>query len=200
MENKTKIVLEHNGDHHQEAIEIDPKTKKVNGGVLYNFSNNAAALLQADSKGKIQGSFLHSGDTHGLQINLKSDGTYGLNFSEKKLGLAFFVDKGNIESKKPTVGLRRKSDHHEVTLGINKKGKLSGTIASKCKNIPFKIKLENGELKSGSLMHEGKHHSFGIDLHQNGKWSASYVHQGEDSKWKLSVKRGSAFLNFQRKF
>lgn len=168
--------------------------------MLYNFSNNAAALLRADSKGKIQGSFLHSGDTHGLHVNLKSDGTYGLNFSDKKLGLDFFVDKGNIESKKPAVGLRRKGDHREVNLGINKKGKLSGTIASKCKNIPFKIELENGKLKSGSLMHEGKHHNFGIDLHQNGKWSASYVHQGEDSKWKISVKEGGAFLNLQKKF
>lgn len=61
---KNSITLTHTGDHHQAEMEVNPKTKHVKGGMLYNFGNNAAALLTADLKGRFEGKFAHTGDNH----------------------------------------------------------------------------------------------------------------------------------------
>lgn len=165
---KSSINIAHTGDHHQAELEVNPKTKQVKGGVLYNFSDNAAALLTADSKGRFEGKFAHTGDNHGLLVGLKSDGTYEGKFVEKKANLEVSLKGGIAQSKKPPrVKVAQKGDHHSAELSVDSKGKLSGIFESKIKQAPFKVELKNGKV-SGILGLKGKHHETQIELRSDG--------------------------------
>lgn len=194
------INLSHTGDHHQAELEVNPKTKQVKGGVLYNFGNNAAALLTADLKGRFEGKFAHMGDNHGLLVRLKSNGRYEGKFVEKKANLEVSLKEGIAKSRKmPEVKVAQKGNHHSAELSVDSKGKLSGIFESKVKQAPFRVELKNGKV-SGILGLKGKHHETQIKLRSNGTWSASYTNKGKGSNWSISIESGKASAAFQRKF
>ena len=196
----SSINLAHTGDHHQAELKLNPKTKQVKGGMLYNFGNNAAALLTADSKGRFEGKFAHTGDNHGLLVGLKSDGTYEGKFVEKKANLEVSLKGGIVKSRKlPQASVAQEGKSHKTRLSVDSKGKLSGIFESKIKRAPFKIKLENGKV-SGILSHKGKHHETQIKLHSDGTWATSYVNKGKGSNWSVTIEKGKGSLAFQKRF
>lgn len=197
---KGSINLVHTGDHHQAEMEVNPKTKQVKGGMLYNFSNNAAALLTADSKGRFEGKFAHTGDNHGLLVGLKSDGTYEGKFIEKKANLEVSLKGGIAKSKKPPqLKVAQKGGHHSAELSVDSKGKLSGIFESKIKQAPFKVEVKKGKV-SGTLGLKGKHHETQIKLRSDGTWAASYINKGKGSNWSVSIEKGKASAGYERRF
>lgn len=197
---KNSITLAHTGDHHQAELEVNPRTKKVRAGLLYNFGDNAVALLMADLKGKFEGRFAHTGDNHGLLVGLKSDGTYEGKFFEKKGNLEVSIKGGIAESKKlPEFSVAQEGNHHKVKLSINSNRKLSGIFESKIKQAPFKLQLKDGKV-SGILTHKGKHHQTQIRLRSDGTWGASYINKGKGSNWSISIEKGKAFAAFEKRF
>jgi hypothetical protein len=197
---KSSINLAHTGDHHQAELEVNPETKHVKGGILYNFGDNAAALLTADPEGRFEGKFAHTGDNHGLLVGLKSDGTYEGKFVEKKANLEVSLKGGIAEGKKlPEVSVAQEGDHHSAELSVDSKGKLSGVFESKIKQAPFKVEVKNGKV-SGTLGLKGNQHETQIELRSDGTWAASYINKGRDSNWTVSIENGKGSAAFQRRF
>lgn len=197
---KGSITLAHTGDHHQAELEVNPETKQVKGGMLYNFGDNAAALLTADSRGRFEGKFAHTGDNHGLLVGLKSDGTYEGKFVEKKANLEVSLKGGIAEGKKlPEVSVAQEGDHHSAELSVDSKGKLSGVFESKIKQAPFRVELKNDKV-SGTLGLKGKNHETQIKLRSDGTWTASYIHKDRDSNWVISIEKGKASGAFEKRF
>lgn len=204
---REKISLEHSGDHHQAKITLDPNTNKITGGAVYNFSNNSAAALTLDEKGKARGFIVHSGDTHGFRADLKSDGSFQGLYADKKRGVELVLsgDKAMLtKGKIPQVGLTINGDHHKVLLKRDAHGKISGEIKSKLtKQGKFGLAFRDGKIVGGSFTHTGKHHTTQISIVQGG-WKAGISSALGKSKWAINVEKGQAgikaFAGLKMKF
>lgn len=169
-EENEKYTLEHSGDHHYAKASMDPSTGKLAAGVISNFSNNASARLQLVD-GKMEGSFLHSGDKHTFQINAKSDGTYNGTYRDAsgKLevnfdGSAATLVKGNV----PATGVTLSGDNHKAMLSVSASGKLQGAIESTgLGNGKFRVEIQDGK-PSGSFIHTGGGHQTEIKITTSG--------------------------------
>lgn len=190
-----KLSLEHTGDHHQAKIIIDPSTKKVVGGGVYNFSKNSAVGLSVDAEGKMTGTLLHSGDTHGFQTNLKSDGSFEGIYVDRKKGVELTLAGGKAtltKGKIPKAGLAIKGNHHKALLKLGADGKISGIIESRVtKEGAFGIEIQDSKITGGSFIHKGKGHKTKISVSQN-DWEAKISAGTDRSKWSIGVKKGKA--------
>jgi autotransporter translocation and assembly factor TamB len=205
-EEKKQLAVENQGDHHFAKVAVDPDTKDVSAGMIYNFSDHATAALQFVD-GKMAGTVLHTGDTHSLQIDAKQDGTFTGTFKEARFGGVEVAFEGGVakllKGQLPATGLEVNGDHHAVRLMTSADGKLSGSIESTAvQGGVFKIKLENGSL-SGSFVHAGDNHETEISLSKNA-WSANVSFGKGDTKLNLSVQKGKsetkAFAGVKLKF
>lgn len=82
---KEKVSFEHQGDHHLARITADPSTRKVSVGTIYNFSDHASAVMQVHN-GKLKGTIVHSGNTHSLRIDAKSNGSFQGTYRDSRFG------------------------------------------------------------------------------------------------------------------
>jgi len=165
-EENNKYTLEHSGDHHYAKASMDPATGKLAAGVISNFSSNASAGVQLVD-GKMEGSFLHSGDNHTFQINAKSDGTYNGTYRDASGKLEVNFD-GNaatlVRGSIPATGITLSGDNHKAMLSVSANGKLQGAIESTgIGNGKFRIEIQNGK-PSGSFIHTGSGHQTEIKI------------------------------------
>ncbi|HAX61402.1 MAG TPA: hypothetical protein DCX95_02425 [Elusimicrobia bacterium] len=192
---KKKIDFQHAGDHHQVNMAIDPKTGKITGGIVSNFSNNSAIALSVDEESKVQGTVVHSGDTHAFQANVRSDGSFdGVYFDRKKgIQLEISGDKATlIEGKVPQAGLTIKGEHHNTVLEIDKNGQVSGVLESKAtRDGKFKIEMKDGKISGGSFEHVGKNHKTELSMGQDG-WKAQISGGSRNSAWSIGIVQGKA--------
>jgi hypothetical protein len=191
-QDKEKLAFEHEGDHHLAKIALDPNTKKVSAGGIYNFSANASALLQIID-GKVEGSLIQSGDTHSLCLNAKNDGSLEGTFTDRRNGgieISFQAGLARlVKGKLPPGGLSITADHHRVNLQLDAEGKVSGAIESRAvKDGTFRIKLEKGKL-SGAFIHTGSTHETEISLSPEG-WKAAVAFGKGNGKFAFSVEKG----------
>lgn len=190
-----KLSLEHTGDHHQAKIIVDPDTKKVFGGIVHNFSNNSAVRLSLNEQGKVTGTILHSGDTHGFRTDVKSDGSFQGIYVDRERGIELTLSGGEAtltKGKIPQAGLKIKGDHHRTLLKFGDNGKISGVIESRVtKDGAFGIQIQDGKITGGSFVHKGKHHKTKISVGQDG-WKAGISAGTSKSKWSISVENGKA--------
>jgi len=208
MEEEGKqLSVEHSGDHHLAKVSYDEKTKKVSAGVIYSFSDNAAASLQVRD-GKLEGDIIHSGDTHNLKIEISSDGFYKGSFEDSRYGNLKIVFSGGEASlqqgKIPEGGIEIDGDHHKVRFNMDNKGKISGAIESKETNYgTFRLGIDQGKI-TGSIVHKGEGHETKLDVSPNGNFSGSVSVGKGDTKFTFAVeKAGSekkAFAGLKLKF
>ena len=169
-ENSEKYTLENSGDHHYAKATLDPETGKIAVGAITNFSSNASAGIQLVN-GKMEGSFLHSGDNHTLQINAKSDGTYNGTYRDAGGNLEINFDGAAatlVSGEIPAAGVALSGDNHKATLSIGANGKLQGCIEStSIGNGKFRVEIQNGK-PSGSFIHEGGGHQTEIKITPTG--------------------------------
>lgn len=169
-DDNNKYTIEHSGDHHYAKASMDPNTGKLAAGVITNFSSNASAGIQLVN-GKMEGSFLHSGDNHTFQINAKSDGTYNGTYRDSSGNLEVNFDGAAatlIKGKIPATGITLSGDNHKVMLSVTANGKLQGAIEST--NIgsgKFRVEIQDGK-PSGSFIHEGGGHQTEIKITPTG--------------------------------
>lgn len=185
--------LQHQGDHHAAKISVDPSTGKVAAGAIYNFSENAGAMLQVVD-GKVQGSIAHAGDTHSLNLTAAADGTFDGTYTDTRNGGIEVAFKGGaatlIKGKLPEGGIKFKGDHHAFSLETDAKGKLSGLIESrKVANGIFQIELNNSKV-SGKVVYKGDSHETAFTLGAGGSWGASVSMGKGDKKFTLSFEKG----------
>lgn len=192
---QNKVSLEHTGDHHHAKITIDPKTKQVIGGVVHNFSNNSAIALSIDENGKVEGTAIHSGDTHGFQVDVKSNGSFGGTYIDHKRGIELVLsgDKATLtKGKIAQAGLSIEGDHHKAQLKLEDNGKISGILASRIsKEGIFKMEIQNGKIVGGAFVHAGAHHKTQISVGQDG-WRAGISIGTGKSKWSINIEKGKA--------
>jgi len=191
-QNKEKLALEHQGDHHLAKIVLDTNTKNVSAGGIYNFTTNTSAMFEIID-GKMEGSLIHSGDTHSLCLNAKNDGSLKGTFTDSRNGGIEISFKGGfaslIKGKLPPGGLSITADHHKVNLQLDANGKVSGTIESQAvKDGTFRIKLDKGKL-NGTFTHTGSSHKTEISLSPEG-WKATVALGKGKTKFALSVEKG----------
>lgn len=202
-ENNTpeNMSIEHSGDHHLAKATINPTTGEVSAGVISNFSENAAAGLQL-VQGRVEGTFVHSGDNHALRIDAKSDGSYAGTYSDAAGKVEVQFD-GNattlVKGKIPSAGVVVNGDNHRTSLSMGPDGKLSGCIESTAvKSSGFKLELKDGK-PSGSFIHKGNGHRTEIGVGPDGIRAA--ISAGGFS---FSVEKGkakaTAFGNLKFKF
>ncbi|MFA6030891.1 MAG: hypothetical protein WC969_13625 [Elusimicrobiota bacterium] len=187
---QTSGCLEHQGDHHIAKIAVDSSTGKVAAGGIYNFSENAGAMLQVRG-GKVEGTIAHSGDNHRLQLNVASNGKFEGTYVdargievEFKGGVATLT-KGQI----PAGGIKIKGDHHSVTLENDANGKLRGTITSDCPNSTFQLDLVDNKI-GGKIVYKGDGHETAFSLGTGGSWGASVSVGKGDAKFTFSFEKG----------
>lgn len=165
-EDNNKYTLEHSGDHHYAKASVDPATGKLAAGVITNFSSNASAGLQLVD-GKMEGSFLHSGDNHTFQINAKSDGGYNGTYRDASGNMEVNFDGDTatlVKGKIPTTGITLSGDNHKAVLSVSANGKLQGAIEStNLGNGKFRVEIQDGK-PSGSFTHEGGGHQTEIKI------------------------------------
>ncbi len=137
-----KISFSHAGNHHNAQLDYDASNKKVKGGIITNFSSNAAAALSINGNGKVSGTLVHSGDTHSLRMKVNSDGSFEGCYKDEK-GLEIKISKGGnlrVKGNIPKAGIAIKGEHHVTRIGLTSKGKISGHFESKiCKDGKFRI-------------------------------------------------------------
>jgi hypothetical protein len=196
-----KMSIEHSGDHHLAKATVDPKTGEVSAGIISNFSENATAGLQM-VQGRVEGTFVHSGDNHALRIDAKSDGSYAGTYSDAagKVEVRFGGNAATlVKGEIPTAGIVVNGDNHRTSLSMGPDGKLSGCMESTAiKNSGFKLELKDGK-PSGSFIHKGNGHQTEIGVGPDGIRAA--VSAGALS---FSVEKGkakaTAFGNLKFKF
>ena len=182
------VQVSTHGDHHEGELKIDTKTRKVEAGVLYNFSNNSSARLDF-ANGRLGGSFRHSGDTHSLSLELDHKGSFSGTFREtrgKHFELEITAGKAKfVKGRLPASGkVKIAGDHHSLDVQVDEKGRVSGQIKSKItRGATFDLSLDKGAV-SGSVTHEGKNHKTSVELSSQG-W-----------KGEVSLKKGSKSLSF----
>lgn len=169
-EDNKKYTLEHSGDHHYAKASMDPATGKLAAGVITNFSSNASAGLQLVD-GKMEGSFIHSGDNHTFQINAKNDGTYNGTYRDAAGNLEVNFE-GNaatlVRGQIPATGITLAGDNHKAVLSVSASGRLQGAIESNnIGNGKFRIEIQDGK-PSGSFIHAGGGHQTEIKITPNG--------------------------------
>lgn len=192
QQDKEKLSLEHQGDHHLAKIVLDPNTKKFSAGGIYSFSTNASAMFEIID-GKMKGTLIHSGDTHSLCLIAKNDGSLEGTFTDNRNGGIKISFKDGfaslIKGKLPPGGLSITADHHKINLQLDSNGKVSGTIESQAvKDGTFCIKLDKGKL-NGTFTHTGSSHETEITLSPEG-WKATVALGKGKSKLALSVEKG----------
>lgn len=203
--NKENPTLSHQGDHHYAKVTYDQEKGRVNAGVISNFSNHASAGLQFVG-GKLQGTIVHSGDTHSLQLDVKGNGSFEGGYVDTKDNVEI-VFKGGVaelvKGKLPEGGIKVTGDHHIVNISRNGEGKLCGNIESQATdNSAFRINLDAGIL-SGSYVHKGSSHETAISLSEAGLKAELSFGSG-NSKFAMSFEKGKgqvkAFGGIKLKF
>jgi len=186
------LIFEHFGNHHHAKIKVDGKTKKVSGGIIYNFSDNASALVEVKNR-KLQGTFIHSGKTHRAKVDIKSDGSYGIEYKDSHMGGIELSIKGGKASLKrgkiPEAGLKINGNHHRLNLKIDSNKKLSGVVESKLtKHGSYRIKIENGKVTGGEFIHRGNNHSMTIFVSKEG-YKFNYSNGKGKTRWGVSFEK-----------
>ena len=192
IKQREQMALEHQGNHHYTKIAVDPKTKKVVTGAIYNFSENAGAMLLVKD-GKVNGTIMHTGKTHSFRLNAKQNGQFDAIYRDKHNGGLEVYIKGGVASlrkgKLPEAGVTVSRKHHKLKLKQGASGKLSGTLESKVtKNGKFMIELKNGKV-TGEYVHSGGTHETRIDLSPNG-WKAGVTLKKAGLKFSFDVQGG----------
>lgn len=195
MEEEGKqLSVEHSGDHHLAKVSYDENTKKVAAGVIYSFSDNAAASLQVNN-GKLEGSVVHSGDTHNLKIEVSSDGSYTGSFEDSRGNIKILLNGGEaslLQGKIPEGGIEINGDHHKVKFNIDNKGKISGIIESQKTNYgTFRLGIDQGKI-SGSIVHKGEGHETKLDVSPDGNFGGSISIGKGDTKFTFAVEKTGA--------
>ncbi len=189
VEKRESITLEHQGDHHFAKASYNVETKQVSAGVIYGFSDNATISLQV-TNGNVQGTILHTGDTHILKIDVSSDGSYSGVFEDSlhKVKINLAGGKASLmEGKIPEGGIEINGDHHKIKIGVDKNGNLTGFIESQdTKYGTFKIGVDRGNI-FGSFSHKGDNHETDLTVTQDGNWKASVSTGTSASKFAFSV-------------
>lgn len=191
---KGKVSFEHQGDHHLASISADPTTKKVSAGAILNFSDHASAGLQIH-QGKLKGTLVHSGDTHGLRIDVKSNGTFEGTYKDTRFGGLEIHLKDDIarirKGKIPSGGVTIDADNHKLRLTLTPAGKLSGVIQSRASdNCTFRMNLQDGKVE-GAFVHRGKSHKTEVTISPNG-WKAGLSVGKGKAKFSFNVEGGHA--------
>jgi hypothetical protein len=177
------------GDHHEGELQIDTKTKTIQAGVLYNFSNNSEAQLNI-ANGRLGGSFRHTGDTHALTLELDRNGSFSGTYREtrgEQFELEISAGKAKVvKGRLPLSGkLSLKGDHHSLDLQVDDKGTVSGRIKSKItRDATFDLSVDKG-LVSGAVTHEGQNHKTRLELSSKG-WKGG-----------VDLKKGSKSLSIE---
>jgi len=185
------MTLENSGDHHQVKLAYDPSTGRLVTGGIYNFSDNAGVMLQTVD-GKTDGTIVHSGDTHNLQLNVADDGSFRGTYSDKKgVELSIEGDKTMLKKGKiPDTGLSITGDHHRVDLKVCPNGKISGSLESlNTSTGNFKISLNEGKV-SGTISLVSKNHQTSISFGSNG-WAAKISGKKGDLTYGIGFQKGS---------
>jgi hypothetical protein len=185
------LSLSHQGDHHMAKVAYDPESNKINAGAIANFSDHASAGLQFVD-GKLQGSIIHSGDNHSLQLDAKGDGTFEGTYREEKSNLEIAFKGGIatlVKGQIPEGGIKISGDHHVVNITKSADGKLSGGIESQATDgSSFKIGITNGKLEGG-FTHKGTGHETSVTLSGSSLKAAVSIGTG-DSKFTLAIEKG----------
>lgn len=185
------MALENSGDHHQVKVAYDPSTGKLAAGGIYNFSDHAGVMLQTIN-GKTDGTIVHSGDTHNLQINVSDDGSFSGSYTDKKgLERSIEGDKATLKNGEiPKAGISITGDHHRVDLKTGPDGKISGSLESLNTAVGnFKINLDQGKV-SGTLSHVGENHQTSITIGHDG-WGANIEGKKGDLSYGIGIQKGS---------
>jgi hypothetical protein len=192
--NNDKYVLSHSGDNHVAKLKYDPKTGNLSVGSVINYSKNSSILIES-VEGKAHGALIHSGDTHDIKIDVNDDGTFSGSFEDKNSHIKIELQGGNariVSGQIPIDGLMIEADHHIISLKLDNKNQLSGSIESKdTENGTFKLKIEQGKV-SGSITHSGNGHETNVEILPNGQWKASISTGEPNSKWSLGIENGNA--------
>ncbi len=192
------IKLQHFGDHHQAHLLLRPGEKKVSASTVLNFSDHAALNLQVNPDSKASAVFGHSGDTHAFSINADTKGNFEGSFEDKQAHIALNISGNAAKLRKgkiPKGGIVINGDHHKTSLKLNDKGQVSGMLESRnTDSANFKLKLEDGKIKSGTFTHRGKNHESNITLGADG-WSAAIAADQDDLRWSMTVNKGEAGLS-----
>lgn len=191
-ENK-QLSIENSGDHHFAKVSVDEKTKEVSAGVIYSFSDNASASLQVIN-GKLEGTILHTGDTHILKIDVGPDGSYNGTYKDERYGGIEIAFNGGVASlvkgKLPQSGIVFNADHHNIKFDMEPNGQISGTIGSmNSKFGNFQLSISNGKL-SGSIIHKGDNHETSLEVASDGSCKASVSIGKDNSKFTFSAEKG----------
>ena len=189
---KRKVSFEHQGDHHLARITADAKTKKVSAGAIYNFTDHASAALQIH-QGKLKGTIVHSGDTHSLRIDVKSNGKFEGAYTDTRFGgleIQLKDDFARIKKGELPAGeITADGDHHKLRLTMTPAGKLSGMIQSRAsKNCTFRMNLKDGKVE-GAFVHRGKSHKTELTISPEG-WKAGVSVGKGKAKLSLNVEGG----------
>lgn len=190
---KPRLEVKHQGDHHLFDLKADTSTRKVTGGGVYNFSDHSGVELQL-SGGRLSGSLLHTGDTHALNLRLGRDGSLSGSYRElRREGLEIEIKAGVARlrgGRIPVDGsVEIKGAHHELDLGLDKSGNLSGMIKSH--SVPggsFQLGLSKGKL-SGGFTHKGRHHRTSIEFSPK-NWKGEVSVKKGQTTFALSVDGG----------
>jgi len=192
-ENDNAVSLSNQGDHHMAKVAFDPESKQIKAGVIANFSDHATAGLQFID-GKVLGTIVHSGDTHSLHLDAKSDGTFEGTYTDKKGALEIAFKGGVSELVRgeiPEGGIKVSGDHHVVSISKNSDGRLCGSIESQATtNSSFRIEIREGKLLGG-YTHKGNGHETEVSLTGSALKAAVSFGTG-DKKFTLAMERGRA--------
>ncbi|MFH0948701.1 MAG: hypothetical protein V1833_06885 [Elusimicrobiota bacterium] len=203
---KNQFNVENSGDHHYAKASFDSETKKINAGIIYNFADNINTSLQIVN-GKLQGTILHTGDNHILQIDACADGSYSGSYSDKqgKLKIVFDGGRASLEKGKiPETGIEINGDHHKIRFNIDTKEEICGTIESQeTKYGTFKLDINGGNIL-GSFVYKGDNHETGLEISADGSCKASVTVGKGDTKFSFSAEKGKtetkAFAGLKLKF
>jgi len=185
--------FQHQGDHHAAKIAFDPKTNEVSAGGIYNFSDNAGAMLQIHD-GKVEGTIAHSGDTHHLNLMVQDDGKFEGTYTDCRHGEIEIIFKGGIatltKGEIPEGGIRVQGDHHSLKLERGSNGKLCGAIESrKVPNGVFQIAIDDGKI-SGKITCKGDSHQTTFILGAGGCWGAEVALGKGNKAFTFSIAKG----------
>lgn len=192
INDKKQYSIENKGNHHYAKISLDEKNKEVNAGIIYSYSDNAAASFQYVD-GKYIGSIIHSGDNHLLKIDISNDGSYNGSYEEKKGNIKINITNGEaiLESGHiPETGIEVNGIHHKIRFYIDNKGKINGIIKSQqTKYGIYEVAIEQGKIH-GSFIHKGDNHETGLEVSSDGSCRATIAIGKGNTKFEFSAEKG----------
>ncbi|HSG28448.1 MAG TPA: hypothetical protein VLA34_08200 [Candidatus Krumholzibacterium sp.] len=186
MADRQRQELNDQGKNHELTLKVDSAKGTVTSGALYNFSDNSSLRLDL-TRGRVGGSFVHTGDLHSLRLDLSSSGRYnGTYRTGDSGGLELEIKAGVVRVRKgvfpPEGHIAVRSGGYSLKLTLDSKGMISGNIKSKLPGAAsFELDISRNRV-SGLLSHKGKRHETTLKLSGSG-W-----------KGRISLKKGRSSL------